>query len=153
MMVRLAILCFLLSTMTAFAQSGCIAGQVLDDSGSPLPQMHVTVRRQIILSVALPILMKTGGSSYSDLPAGSYRIFSRNENLGYTFSNNTDFSGTVEELQVVVPASADCAQVRMRREPRAGKLRLKLTDLFTGKEIEKPEANFRRVDGFHAWEE
>ena len=64
MMVRLAILCFLLSTMTAFAQSGCIAGQVLDDSGSPLPQMHVTVRRQIILSVALPILMKTGGSSY-----------------------------------------------------------------------------------------
>ena len=52
----------------------------------------------------------------------------------------------------MVPASADCAQVTMRREPRAGKLRLNLTDLFTGKEIEKPEANFRRVDGFHAWD-
>ncbi len=40
----------------------------------------------------------------------------------------------------------------MRREPRAGRLRLRLTDLSTGKEIEKPEANFRRVDGFHGWD-
>ena len=40
----------------------------------------------------------------------------------------------------------------MRRESRAGKLRLKLTDSSTGKEIEKPEANFRRVDGFHGWD-
>lgn len=152
MMVRSAILWLLFSAMAAVAQSGCIAGQVLDDSGSSLPQMHVTVAATNHPFYRLTDTDENGQFLFSDLPTGSYRIFSRNEDLGYTFSNNIDFSGTVEELRVVVSGSNDCAQITMRREPRAGKLRLKLTDSSTGKEIEKAEANFRWVDGFHGWD-
>lgn len=152
MTTRSAILFLLFSAVAAVAQSGCVAGQVFDDSGSPLAKMHVTVASTNHPFYRLTDTDENGRFLLADLPLGSYRIFTRNEDLGYTFSNNADFSGTSEELHVVVPDSAECTQTTMRREPRAGKLRLKLTDLSTGREIQKPEASFRRIDGPHAWD-
>ena len=92
MMVRSAILCLLISAVPTVAQSGCIAGRVLDDSGSPLAQMHVTVAATNHPFYRLTETDENGQFIFSDLPAANYRIFSRNEDLGYTFSNNIDFS-------------------------------------------------------------
>lgn len=150
MAIRLVILLVLLFPLAAAGQTGCLAGQVLDDSGSPLAQMHVTAYLANRPFSRFTDTDENGRFLLADLPVGSYRIVTINQDLGYTFSNMSDFSE--EDLHVVVSDSAECTSTTMRRKPRAAKLRLNLTDSSTGKEIQKPIASFRLTDGFHGWD-
>ena len=93
MAIRWMILLILLSPLTAVGQSGCLAGQVLDDSGSPLAQMHITVYLANRPFYRLADTDENGRFLLSDLPAGSYHIVTVNQDLGYTSSNLGDFSG------------------------------------------------------------
>lgn len=150
MAIRLVILLISLFSLPAVGQTGCLAGQVLDDSGSPLAQMHVTAYLANRPFSRFTDTDENGRFLLADLPPGSYLIVTVNQDLGYTFSNSADFSE--EGLRVAVSDSAECTQATMRRKPRAAKLRLNLTDSSTGKEIQKPVASFRRTDGFHGWD-
>lgn len=140
-----------LSATFATAQNGCVLGTVLDDSNSPIEKMYV-----MIAAVAKQVHQVTdtgegGQFQFFDLPPGKYRIQTHNQDLGYTFSNMADFTGTFDDPEVEVSMQTECTQITIKREPRAGRLRLKLIDASTGKDIEQPLAAFRRVDGSHVW--
>jgi Carboxypeptidase regulatory-like domain len=139
------------TTGGAAAQSGCIAGKILDYAGSPLAQMQINISEQTHAVYFTTHTDEEGHFFFEDLPPGNYDIVTHNEDLGYPDSNNVDFSRKIGRLSVVVTESRECTPITIQRELRAGKLRLNLTDASTGEVIAKPEANFRRIDGFHAW--
>jgi hypothetical protein len=149
--VKPTLLFLITASRIALAGDGCIAGAVLDHGGSPISQMHVRIHN------SEPLLNRTidtdadGGFRFVELPPGNYDLVTENNDLGYPDSNNFDFTDNMKRLNVAVTASAECAPVNVRREARAGKLRLRLMDNSDGKDIPHPDANFRQTDGRHGW--
>ena len=152
MHTRALILFLTASCGISVAQSGCIAGDIVDDGGSPLAEMRVDISEPTHALYRSTHSDEHGHFLLKGLPSGNYDIVTHNESLGYPDSNDWDFSRNIGRLSVTVAESEECTPVKIQRGPRAGRLRLKLTDSSTGEPIEKPEANFRRADGY-AWNE
>jgi protocatechuate 3,4-dioxygenase beta subunit len=149
---RLIILILLVSAQVAAAHGGCLAGTVLEHGGAPLAQMHVYAYG---LTNALSQTTDTdehGHFQFNNLTSDTYDVVTRNEDLGYPDNNNFHFSGKFDRLRVAVEGSGECAHLTIRREPRAAKIRLLLTDGATGEPLSTPEAFFRRK-GDPAWDE
>jgi hypothetical protein len=133
----------------AAAQKGCIVGVITDDAGVPIKNMHV-----IASSGGQRVSVRTdsdeaGAFEFHKLPASEYEIVSHNEDLDYAWSNSFEFHRKPAE-RVIVSGSGGCAQIKLKREPRAARIRLNFTDARTGELIQSPEAQFRRADS-PAW--
>lgn len=151
MRVKSTLLFLVLASGIAIAGDGCIAGTVLDREGSPISQMHVRIHNAELLLNRTTDTEADGGFRFVELPPGNYDLVTENNDLGYPDSNNFDFTDNTKRLNVPVTGSAECAPVAVRREPRAGKLQLRLADNSDGKDIPHPDANFRQTDGRHGW--
>jgi hypothetical protein len=151
MLVKSTLLFLVMASGIAMAGDGCIAGTVLDHEGSPISQMHVRIHNPELLLTRTTDTDADGGFRFVELPSVDYDLVTENNDLGYPDSNNFDFTDNMKRLNVPVTGSAECAPVTVRREPRAGKLQLRLVDNSDGKDIPHPDANFRQTDGRHGW--
>jgi hypothetical protein len=152
MSAKLAIFLLMFAGLSA-AQSGCLDGTVLDHSGAPVAQMHVYAYGLTSTVSHTTDTDDQGHFQFRDLTPETYDVATHNEDLGYPESNNFHFSGRIGRLYISVEDSQKCAQLTIRREPRAGKIRLLLTDAGTGEPLSKPEANFRRKGDPSTWDQ
>lgn len=148
----LFILVFVLAAIcSTAAQTGCISVTVTNDNDIPLANMHAVVTRGYPGEIWFRDTDERGRFDVTGLPAGNYTIITRNMDLGYPDTNDFDFTGIVHPQGIAVVESDRCTEVRVRREPPAGKLHLKLTDEVSRVFIEDPIAQFRRIDGHYGW--
>lgn len=158
---HLSILAVLLLAPFGFAQNdsapapgklaACISGQIVDHDGSPLPQMHVLLVETTHTFFRVATSDADGRFVVRDLMPGKYDITNRNEDLGFPDTGNFHFTGTLERFVISADASDQCTQVTIRRPPRAGKLRIKLTDEVTGQPVANPQASFSFA-GRNSWD-
>lgn len=147
MPLRSVLFFFLAAICGVNAQTGCISVTATDYKGVPLANMHSRVTRYAG-EFWHPDTDGKGRFTLTGLPPGKYMVALRNEELGYMDTVDNDFSNLSSPYYVV--ESGRCTEINIQFEP-AARLHLKLTDEETGKFIAAPEAQFRRVDGHHAW--
>lgn len=131
---------------SAVAQSGCVSGWVIDETGHPLEHIKVEA-------------VKMGGSwthhqawteangkfQILNVPPAKYEIVSGEAEGPYPNHADSFFYGT-PELYLSVKASSTCENVVVQLGPKAAKLNLLVLDAITKQPIERPMVELWRTN-------
>lgn len=131
--VRLLLFAFatsvIFSTLSAYSQTGCVSGKVVDYLGQPIKGMRVGLAQHTWnggqQSAGSSVTDEFGAFEIDDIPPGKYELGASDDALGYPG----------RPLQPISVTTGPCAAITYDVGERAAKLKFTITDAATNKPI------------------
>jgi hypothetical protein len=130
---------------SAVAQTGCITGWVIDETGHPREHIKVEAAKMGGSSIHHQAWTEMNGRfQILGLPPANYEIVSGDAEGPYPNRANSFFYGT-PELYLSVTASATCENVVVHVGPKTARLNLSVLDAITKQPIDQPMVEIWRI--------
>ena len=119
------------SPLAAHAQTGCLSGSVVDNTGQPVKGIRITAGDNVWTTAQIspePRSDESGQYRIEGIPPGNYKANAFNDQLGYP-----GIWWPVRDVSIA--ASSLCTNIIFNVRSRAAKLKLVVTDATTNKPI------------------
>lgn len=139
----------------AVAQTGCITGVVLDDTGNPLSKINVEAQKLVQINPPRITTQTDANGKFEmhDVPAARYTVGVNDVKRNYPGSGSMFLYGKADP-QITVTVSDVCENVVLRLGPPAARLKLSVEDAITREPIKEPTVLMLRSgqhDRFSTW--
>jgi len=133
--------------LVAAAQTGCLSGNVIDNTGAPVPGIRVTVGDNVWTTAQIspePRSDEAGQFRIEGIPPGEYNANAFNDQLGYP--------GIWWPVRkVFITDSPICTNITFNVRSRTAKLKLTVTDGTTGRPVKDILVDVSQGNGPGLW--
>jgi hypothetical protein len=125
------VLTMIVSPLRAHSQTGCLSGNVIDNTGAPVPGIRITLGDNVWTTAQIspePRSDESGQFRIEGIPPGDYDANAFNDQLGYPgiwWPNR----------KVSIAASAICGNITFNVRSRTAKLKVTVTDAATNQPV------------------